>query len=221
MVEQRKTPKTNCHENVFARNGVEFYSAFSTTLRRIWEAGVKSFKFHLTRVLGEQALTFEEITTVATRIETILNSRPLTPMSSDPEDFDVLTPGHFLIGAPLLHLPEPDWYERGLHLRNRWDFLRKCISDLWARWRLDYFTELQNRLKWTDNIPNLTPGTLVLLKEPNAPVLSWPVGRVLDCIKSNDGIVRVVKLGTSLGEYVRPVTKLAPLFPHTEDSTRE
>lgn len=49
----------------------------------IWEAGVKSVKTHLVRVTGNHLMTYEEFYTVLCQIESILNSRPLTPCSSD------------------------------------------------------------------------------------------------------------------------------------------
>ncbi|KAF2894645.1 hypothetical protein ILUMI_11521 [Ignelater luminosus] len=52
----------------------------------IWEAGVRNVKAHLIRVVGAQVLTFEEFYTVLVQIESVLNSRPLYPMSSDPND---------------------------------------------------------------------------------------------------------------------------------------
>ncbi|XP_029157331.1 uncharacterized protein LOC114929816 [Nylanderia fulva] len=67
----------------------------------LWEAAVKSAKYHLRRVIGETTLTFEELSTLLTQIEACLNSRPLQALSDDPDDVSALTPGHFLIGAPL------------------------------------------------------------------------------------------------------------------------
>lgn len=74
----------------------------------IWEAAIKSTKNHLRKVIGDQVLTMEELTTLFIRIESVLNSRPLTAVSNDPNDLNALTPGHFLIGQPLTAIPEPD-----------------------------------------------------------------------------------------------------------------
>ena len=74
----------------------------------LWEAEVKAFKYHLRRVLGENKFTFEEFITLAAQVEACLNSRPISPLSADPQDVSALTPGHFLTGSTLTTLPEPD-----------------------------------------------------------------------------------------------------------------
>lgn len=73
----------------------------------LWEAAVKSFKIHFKKVAGANRFTFEQFSTVLTRIEGVLNSRPISAFSEDPADITALTPGHFIKGSPLIALPEP------------------------------------------------------------------------------------------------------------------
>ncbi|GFW62734.1 integrase catalytic domain-containing protein [Trichonephila clavipes] len=49
----------------------------------LWEAGFKSFKFHFKRNAGNSRFTYEEFLTIMTQIEGILNSCPLTPLSTN------------------------------------------------------------------------------------------------------------------------------------------
>ncbi|GFS88932.1 integrase catalytic domain-containing protein [Trichonephila clavipes] len=73
----------------------------------LWEAGVKSFKHHLYRTLVNSKITFEEFETIIIQIEGILNSRPLVPLSDNINEYEVLTPAHFIIGRPISAIPEP------------------------------------------------------------------------------------------------------------------
>ena len=53
-------------------------------------------------IVGSVKLTYEELSTVLTQIEAVLNSRPLVPMvTQDGEGVEAFTPGHFLIGKSL------------------------------------------------------------------------------------------------------------------------
>jgi len=57
----------------------------------LWETGIKSTKFHLRRVIGEQILTYEELLTLLFKIEACLNSRWMYALSNDPSDRSILS----------------------------------------------------------------------------------------------------------------------------------
>ncbi|CAH2096955.1 unnamed protein product [Euphydryas editha] len=86
--------------------------------------------------------------TVLIQIEAVLNSRPLSPLSTDPTDFTPLTPGHFLTGRPLTSLPcETISDATGLTM-NRYRRVEQLRQQFWRRWSREYIGELQHRTKW-------------------------------------------------------------------------
>ena len=70
-----------------------------------WERLVRSTKRALHAVIGERTVTDEMLLTVMAEVEGLLNSRPLTHVSTDPDDYQALTPNHFLIGCASPNLP--------------------------------------------------------------------------------------------------------------------
>lgn len=68
-------------QNAIGQTGTtwHFIPPRSPHFGRLWEAGVKSVKTHLKRVVGNSLLTYEEFLTFLLQIEAMLNSRPLTP----------------------------------------------------------------------------------------------------------------------------------------------
>jgi hypothetical protein len=128
----------------------------------LWEAAVKSTKFHLKRVIGSQRLDYEEFSTVATQVESCLNSRPLTSTTSHPVDgITILTPGHFLIGRALRAYPETV-ISSDISLHRRWVL---CQAIIYQRWSAEYLKHLQKAGKWRTQKPNLQPGDVVLVTD--------------------------------------------------------
>lgn len=87
----------------------------------IYEAAVKSIKYHLVRIIGETTLTFEEYSTILCQVEALVNSRPICSLSDDPTSLNALTPAHFLIGESLVKLPDEEVF-------------RNIVSNRLTRW---------------------------------------------------------------------------------------
>jgi len=177
----------------------------------LWESAVKSCKTHLAKVVGSALLTFEELAIVTTQIEAILNSRPLTPMSADPTDLQALTPGHFLIGRPLVSILEADLTNLNVNRLDRYQLLEQMKQNFWKRWSIEYLTQLQQRNKWKKVQGTIKKGTMVVLREPNVPPITWRLGRVVDVHPGRDGLVRIVDVKTATGTYQRSLSKLCVL----------
>ncbi|GFU13298.1 pro-Pol polyprotein [Trichonephila clavipes] len=160
----------------------------------LWEAGVKAFKFHLKRVVGNAHLTLEEFITILCEIEAVLNSRPLTPLTSNFDDFETLTPGHFLVGRPLTSIVEPQITNINENQLSRWERVKKITQHIYKLWKRDYLNNLQERHKWKFNKNNVSVGTLVLIKDENLPSTKWSTGRITEIFPGTDGKVRVVNL---------------------------
>lgn len=177
----------------------------------LWEAAIKSVKFHLKRVIGTQLLTYEEFQTLTTRVEGVLNSRPLTPASTDPHDLEALTPGHFIIGKPILSIPEVDITATPINRLTRWQLIKQLHQSFWKRWTREYLTTLQGRQKWSKPDTNLKIGDMVLVDAPALQPSDWRMGRVTMVHPGQDEIVRVVTVRTQDGILKRPVIKLVRL----------
>lgn len=75
----------------------------------LWEAAIKQAKLMSKKVLNNIFPTFAEMVTIFSQVEAILNSRPLTPLSQDLNDFSFATPCHPLIGDLLLSVHKIDF----------------------------------------------------------------------------------------------------------------
>ena len=133
-------------------------------------------KLHLSRIVGNVKLTFEELTTVLTQIESCLNSRPLALQTCDDDGIEPLTPGHFLIGRTLEALPDPDSSYHPISLLRRWDLCQTLVRHFWQRWATEYLTTLQKLHKWHHPSKNVKIGDVVLLREDSPCTMAYGQG---------------------------------------------
>ncbi|XP_062537816.1 uncharacterized protein LOC134206141 [Armigeres subalbatus] len=174
----------------------------------LWEAAVKSMKSHLRRTVGNVILYQDEFQTVLAQVESCLNSRPLTQLTSDPNDLEVLTPGHFLVHRSLTAIPEPSLNSIPTNRLDRYQQTQEYVRRIWNQWQSEYLSGLQPRTRWTQRRNNIKVGTLVLVKEENLPPLKWRIGRITKIFMGDDNCIRVVDVRTKDGEYRRGISKI-------------
>ncbi|CAG9132562.1 unnamed protein product [Plutella xylostella] len=192
----------------------KFSPAYSPHFNGLVEGSVKSVKHHLKRVLSAH-LTFEEMYTTLTQIEAILNSRPLTPLSSDPSDLVPLTPAHFILGRTLTMLPYPINTEPSTSYLPRHKRVEQMKLHFWNRYYKEYITELQTRQKWRKDGEQLQNGDMVLVKDDRLPPNKWLLGRITNVYPGTDGIARVADILTTSGTIRRAFNRLC-LLPMLE-----
>lgn len=67
-------------------------------------------------------------------------------MNDDPESFDALTPGHFLVGGPLKVPPVPSLLNLNENRLSRWQLMSQKLDKYWRIWATKYLQSLQNEL---------------------------------------------------------------------------
>ena len=170
----------------------------STPHGGVWERLVRSCKKALTVVLQNQVLTDEVLLTAITEVESLVNSRPLTEVSSDADDLEALTPNHFLIGRATPNLPPGIFADKEISSQKRWRQAQVITTHIWKRWLHEYLPGLTARKKWFQAVPNLKVGDLVLIVDYGTPRGCWPLGRIVTVFPGSDIVVRSAEVQTNV-----------------------
>lgn len=174
----------------------------------LWEAGIKSVKTHIVKTIGDSTLTFEEMTTLLSQIEACLNSRPICQMNDHPDDVTPLTPAHFLVGEPLIVLPEKHDIKEAISPLNRWRLVQRMMTHFWNRWSKEFLHTMQQRHKWYIKTAAPRIGDVVIIKDNDLPPTKWLLARITEVHMGPDNEVRVVTLKTKTTTLKRPLSKL-------------
>lgn len=183
-----------------------------------YERLVRSTKSCLKKILGQSFLSFEEITTILTEIEAVLNSRPITYIGEE-YDEEPLTPGHFLIGRRTTSLPPDNKMnlnnkELKDELRSRWKFQEKLLDQFWKRWRKEYILELKSahEVNRKTSLHTIRVGELALLKDEKLPRHMWKMVRVENVFEGRDGKIRSCSIRVPPNVILkRPIDLICPL----------
>ena len=176
-----------------------------------WERLIRSVRKVLNSTLKVQNLDEEGLHTVLCEIEAIINSRPITKASMDPNDLEALTPNHLLLLKTSPTLPPGVFQPSDIYVHRRWKQAQYMSDLFWRRWVREYLPQLQERQRWTGVKRNLVVGDLVIIMDSTAPRNSWPVGRVIQTFPDRRGFVRQVRIKTRSSCLDRPITKVCLL----------
>ena len=160
--------------------------------------------------LNVQEVTDEVLETVLVQAEGIVNNRPITKISEDPCDPSVLRPSDLLLQfkrdvTPNVPICSANQYKKS------WKHFQYLVDLFWSKWIKFYVPELQTRQKWRKESPNFKVGDVVLISDIKTYRNLWPLGIVLEVKKSDDGLVRTLKLRSLGKEIVRASNKIVHL----------
>ncbi|XP_078384040.1 uncharacterized protein LOC144666486 [Oculina patagonica] len=192
----------------------------------VWERQIRTTRRILATLLREHGnrLDDESLETLMCEVESIINSRPLTVISSDVNDPYPLSPNQILTMKTSIVLPPPGKFQRNdVYMRRRWRRVQYLCNLFWSRWKREYLPMLQERPKWNKVKRNLKVNDVVLVKDENAPRNVWPMGVVTRVQPDSKGLVRSVVLRTQTTELHRPVNKLILMLTAEErmDATQD
>lgn len=178
----------------------------------VWERLVRSVKTTLQVIIGSDVSNYEDVLhTALVEVECIVNSRPLTATSDSPDDFNALTPNHFLIGRPYPDVPPDVPAHEHKSVRKRWRHAQTLAEHYWWRWQKEYVPTLTIRRKWHKPARNLAENDLVIIADEQTPRGRWCLGRVTRPLPGKDGVVRTAEVKTPTTTVIRPAVKLCLL----------
>ena len=174
-----------------------------------WERLIRIIKDLLHRSVGKASLSRMELEKTLKVIQDVMNDRPLTYVSDDPEDLEPLTPNTFLKPFGRCQFPE-GYLSEADKLRIRYNLMRTLWAELKLRFQKEYLSLLVSKSRKLPTRP-VQVGELVVIANEQKKRWEWPLARVLEVYSGPDNHGRVAKLKVKEGELVRPVQRLHPL----------
>ena len=203
-------------EKYSLENGVawHFNSPAAPHTGGVWKRLIGVIKRVLNSMLLKTSLNDEILDTLLCEAENIVNSRPITKVSSDPQDLAALTPNHLLVLKDAPGLAWGDFNEKDQY-RRRWRHAQYIADQFWRKWKAEYLLEMQRRNKWHHPEENVKIGDLVLIQDLQTHRNLWPLGRVESVSTGDDGLVRSAIVKTQQGTLKRPIQRLIMLDSRT------
>ena len=134
-------------------------------------------------------LSHEFLVTFVAEVMAIVNSRPLSAVSSDSESPKILSLNM------ILALKDSALFSHGDNnaSQKQWRQGQSLADTFWYRFRTEYLSTINERRKWDDVKRELKCGDFVLLKTESHRN-DWPCAMIKEIIPSSDGPIRKAKI---------------------------
>ena len=136
------------------------------------------YQEYLKAVLQNRIVAREVLRSARVEAEGMLNSRPITQVSSDAGDIEALTSNHFLLLPANSSYDEADDNERDQLNETMATVPSARVNFFWKRFAMEHIPSLIERKKWKEKRKNLKEADVVFVAEPNQPRGIWPLGRM-------------------------------------------
>ena len=149
--------------------------------------------------------------TAFTGAKALLNSRPLTYHSANPNDDVPLTPNHFLFGQIGGQFAPESVDEATFNPKKRWIRVQEVVGQFWHRWIREWLSALNVTRRFLSVERDIQVDDVVSVISPKTTRGHWPLGRIVKVYPSKDGHGRVSKVQVGKEECLRPITKFCQL----------
>ena len=154
-----------------------------------------------------EKLNDEQFLTALVMAEGILNSRPITYVSDDPEDPRPLSPNHFIPDQLLRDLPPVMAEGEHGELVDSFKMVDQLMDRFWHHYVNEMIPQMHRLNSLTRPQENVKVGDVVAMLDKGRRG-HWQLARVQEVFVDTRGRVRTCRVFNRHGEYLRPVRKL-------------
>nr|CAD2192883.1 unnamed protein product [Meloidogyne enterolobii] len=215
---EQKTEKEKIHWH--------FIPSLSPWFGGLYEAMVKIMKNSLKAAIGRKMLNYEELRTILSEIKTIMNKRPLTYVYENFDDaytvlrpIDLILPSRNEENIEIEISDEKEFLEKETQretLIKEWQNSNQMLNHFWQKWEKEYLNKLKERadkhnqkLYKKNYLPEI--GEIVLIQNKQLPRQAWNLGKIVELIKSKDGLIRIAKVRVKGKIITRAIALLYPM----------
>lgn len=143
--------------------------------RGFWERMVQSVKGCLKKCIGRTTLNYDELVTLLTEVESVVNSRPLTYIEDDQDGVTyTLCPSHLINGRRITNTPNGGHFEvisTNASLTRKSKHHRHLLQQFTNQWQKHYLLSLRENHVLKSKVregPEIAVGDIVILKNESS-----------------------------------------------------